>query len=196
VAAEQFGDLFHTPGSLQGAIGPSFRWDILNYGRLLNAIRVQDARFQELAFTYQETVLTAGREAEDGIVSFLKAQEQTDRLIASVNAAARTVEITFDQYRLGAVDFTPVVIFQSTLAQQQDQLVIARGSIALGLIATYRALGGGWDMRLTRDGDGGGGGGHGAILVVPPPDGHGAADAHGAAGGTGGTCVSRPLQLP
>src|SRR5262249_5851207 len=107
VEAEQFGNLFHTPASLIGTIGPAFRWDVLNYGRILNNIRVQDARFQELAFFYQQSVLQAGREAEDSIIGFLTSQEQTDRLVSSVNAAARTVEISFDQYRLGAIDFTP-----------------------------------------------------------------------------------------
>jgi hypothetical protein len=152
VSAEQFGRLFHGSSSMIGDIGPSFRWDILNYGRILNNVRVQDARFQELAFHYQNTVLRAGTEAEDSIVGFLNAQEQTDRLAASSDAAARTLEISYDQYRLGAIDFTPVVLFESTLAQQQDQLATSQGSIALNLIAIYRALGGGWEMRLTRDG--------------------------------------------
>jgi hypothetical protein len=151
LAAEQFGDLFQTPDSMFGQIGPSFRWDILNYGRILNNVRVQDARFQALAFAYQNTVLQAGREAEDSIVAFVRTQEQRDRLAASVDAAGRTLEITYDQYRLGAVDFTPVVLFESTLAEQQDQLVVSRGSIVLNLIGTYRALGGGWEMRLSRE---------------------------------------------
>jgi outer membrane protein TolC len=47
------------------------------------------------------------------------------------------------------VDFTPLFLFQDTLTEQQDQLAVARGNVALGLIATYRALGGGWEMRLT-----------------------------------------------
>lgn len=150
VAAEDAGDLFKTPGSMVGTIGPSVRWDILNYGRLQNAVAVQDARFQQLAFTYQNTVLQAGREAEDSIYAFLKAREQASTLKASVDAAKRTLEITGEQYRLGAVDFTPVFLFQSTLAQQQDQLAVAHGNIALNLIAVYRSLGGGWDMRLKR----------------------------------------------
>jgi outer membrane protein TolC len=152
VAAEHFDDLFRTPDSLFGQIGPSFRWDILNYGRILNNVRVQDARFQALAFEYQNTVLRAGREVEDFLIAFLRTQEQRDRLAASADAAARTLEITYDQYRLGAVDFTPVVLFESTLAEQQDQLVASRGNIVLNLIGTYRALGGGWEMRLARDG--------------------------------------------
>lgn len=148
VEAEQFGTLFHTPGSMIGVIGPGVRWDILNYGRLVNNIRVQDARFQQLAYAYQNQVLQAGREAEDAIVVFLKSQEQAAHLGASVDAAARTVEITKAQYNEGEVDFTPVFLFESILTEQQDQWAVARGDIALGLIALYRALGGGWQIRL------------------------------------------------
>jgi outer membrane protein TolC len=184
VQANQFGKMFHTPDSMIGSIGPSFRWDILNYGRLINNVRVQDARFQELAFFYENTVLRAGSETEDAIIGFLKAQEQTDRLSASVAAAARTVEISFDQYRLGAIDFTPVVLFQSTLAEQQDQFAVSDGNIALNLIAIYRALGGGWDMRLSRDPA------HDGMHAIAMP-GHGSAPAPGMA-----VPVQKPKQTP
>jgi NodT family efflux transporter outer membrane factor (OMF) lipoprotein len=157
--AEHFKDLWHTPESLIGEFGPSFRWDILNYGRIENNVALQDARFQELAFAYQDTVLRAGREVEDALVAFLRFQEQAARLADSVRAAERTVEITAEQYRQGAVDFTPVFLFESTLAEQQDVLAVAQGDIVLSLIQIYRALGGGWEMRLLREGNGCGNGG-------------------------------------
>jgi len=147
VEAEQFGDLFKD-GSMIGEISPGFRWDILNYGRLVNNVRVQDARFQQLAYAYQNQVLEAGRETEDAIVLFLRSQQQARHLAASVDAAARTVDITKEQYNQGEVDFTPVFIFESTLTEQQDQWAVSQGDIALGLIAVYRALGGGWQIRL------------------------------------------------
>jgi NodT family efflux transporter outer membrane factor (OMF) lipoprotein len=153
LAAEQFGQLFHTPGSMTGAIGPQLRWDILNYGRLLNAVRVQDALFEQLAFTYQNTVLTAAREVEDALIGFLRTQTQADSLAASVAAASRTLEIAQDRYREGQGDFFSIYYFEGILTQQQDQLALAQGQIALDLIAVYRALGGGWEMRLNRDND-------------------------------------------
>src|SRR5262249_29114587 len=119
-----------------------------NYGRLINNVRFQDARFQELAYAYQDRVLNAGREAEDAIVAFLRSQEQTKHLDLSVAAAARTVTITEEQYTQGLVDFTAVYLFQTTLTEQQDQLAVAQGDIALGLIGVYRALGGGWEVRM------------------------------------------------
>jgi NodT family efflux transporter outer membrane factor (OMF) lipoprotein len=147
VEAEQFGDLFKS-GSMIGEISPGFRWDILNYGRLVNNVRVQDARFQELAYAYQDQVLIAGQEVEDAIVAFLRSQEQAQHLAESVTAATRTVEITNEQYNQGAIDFTSVFVFQENLTEQQDELARAQGNIALSLIAAYRALGGGWQIRL------------------------------------------------
>jgi NodT family efflux transporter outer membrane factor (OMF) lipoprotein len=154
VKAEDFADLFDTPDSLSGFIGPAFRWDILNYGRIESNVHVQEARFRQLVLAYQEAVLRAGREAEDAAVGFLKEQERARYLTASAAAAARTVEITYDQYRQGAIDFTPVFLFEERLAEQQDQLAASQGQIALSLVDLYRAVGGGWQMRL-KDGSSG-----------------------------------------
>ena len=148
VSAEDFDDLFDTPGSLAGFVGPSFRWDILNYGRIGNNVQAQEARFRQFVLNYQDAVLRANREAEDAIVGFLKAQERTRYLEQSVAAASRTVEISYDQYREGVIDYTPVYLFESTLAEQQDALAFSQGEIALSLVDLYRALGGGWEMRL------------------------------------------------
>jgi NodT family efflux transporter outer membrane factor (OMF) lipoprotein len=151
LTADQFGRMFHTPGSMTGFIMPEFRWDILNYGRILNGVRAQDAIFEQLAFTYQNTVLTAARETEDALIGFLRTQTQKDSLAASVAAARESVRIANDRYQEGGRTVFEVYYFESILTQQEDQLAVAQGQIALDLIAVYRALGGGWEMRLTRD---------------------------------------------
>jgi small subunit ribosomal protein S16 len=74
-----------------------------------------------------------------------KAQERMKYLTDSVVAARRTVEITHDQYRQGAIDFTPVFIFEAALTSQQDDLAQAQADIALSLVDLYRSLGGGWE---------------------------------------------------
>lgn len=145
VAAEDFNGLFKTPGSMTGTIGPAFHWDILNYGRIENNVEIEKARFEQAVANYQQQVLQAGREAEDAVISFLKAQERARALEQSVAAAQRTVDISYDQYREGIIDFTPVFLFEGTLADQQDQLALAHGQIALSLVEMYRALGGGWE---------------------------------------------------
>jgi len=123
---------------------PSFQWKILNYGRIVNNVRVQDARFQQKVLQYHKSVLNAGREVEDALVGFLQSQLQARSLAESVEAGQRSVELVLAQYREGLVDFNRVFTTQTLLVTQQDQLAVARGNIALNLIAVYRALGGGW----------------------------------------------------
>jgi NodT family efflux transporter outer membrane factor (OMF) lipoprotein len=141
------GDLFKTD-SLNYFVGPSFNWPILNYGRLKNNVRVQDARLQGLLINYQDTVLSAAQEVEDGLVGFLRSQDQVRFLSDSVKASERSVNLANVQYRDGAVDYQRVLDTQRALVSAQDSWTVARGNIALNLVATYKALGGGWEQRV------------------------------------------------
>ena len=62
------------------SVGPSVQWNFLNYGQITNNVRVQDAAFQALVADYGNTVLSAQREVEDGLVAFAKAQQRTELL--------------------------------------------------------------------------------------------------------------------
>ena len=80
--------------------------------------------------------------------TFLRGREETEFLTESVAAAQRTLELSLIQYRQGAVDFLRVNQAQVDLVERQNSLVIARATVAQGAIATYRALGGGWETRI------------------------------------------------
>jgi NodT family efflux transporter outer membrane factor (OMF) lipoprotein len=133
------------------SFGPSFRWNILNYGQITNLVRVQDARFQELLITYQNTVLRAQQEVEDALIGFLKSQERAGFLVQSTAAAQRSVDLAILQYREGITDFTTVLTAEQELLTQQDNLASTLGDISRNLVAVYRALGGGWQMREGQD---------------------------------------------
>jgi NodT family efflux transporter outer membrane factor (OMF) lipoprotein len=137
--------------SRTGFFGPSFQWNLFNYGRITNNVRVQDARLQQLLQNFQETVLRAQQEVEDGLVAFLKGQEQVISLTSAVDAAKRTVELATIQYREGATDYTTVLTAQQALLAEEDRLAVSRGDVPQGLISLYRALGGGWELREGRD---------------------------------------------
>ncbi|NTW37801.1 MAG: efflux transporter outer membrane subunit, partial [Syntrophobacteraceae bacterium] len=130
-----------------GSIGPSARWDILNYGRITNNVRVQDARLQELLIAYQNAVLRAQQEVEDSLAGYLRAQENAESLAMSAEAARRSLDLAFIQYQQGITDFTTVLSAQQALLSAQDNLASAVGSISGNLVSLYRALGGGWQIR-------------------------------------------------
>jgi NodT family efflux transporter outer membrane factor (OMF) lipoprotein len=144
------GDIFKSD-SLQYIGGIGFAWDIFNYGRIKNRVRVQDARFQELVVNYKNTVLKAAQETEDGLSAFLRSQEEVAFLKESVAGATRSVELSMTQYREGLVDYQRVLDTQRFQTQAQDLLTSTQGSVSLSVVATYKALGGGWESRVEKD---------------------------------------------
>ena len=137
--------------SWTGSIMPGFSWPILNYGRLKNNVRVQDAEFQEAILNYQNTVLVAAYEVESGLVAFLGTQKEVAYLEKSQKAAKRSLKLSMIRYKEGSSTFTRVLNSQTQLRQVQQSLAKAKGQVTLNLIATYKALGGGWEIRQERD---------------------------------------------
>lgn len=145
--AQNLSQLFAYP-AFNGSAGPSFQWNVLNYGRIASNINLQDAKFQETVLIYRNTVLRANEEAENGLIAFLSAQQRAKLLTESVTATYKAYKIVVSLYRVGTVDFNRVVTIEQNLVQQADLETQARGQIATGLIQVYRALGGGWQIRL------------------------------------------------
>lgn len=149
LAAEDSGDLFRS-GSVQSFGGPTFRWAMFNYGRIKNNVRVEDARFQARVGVYENTVLAAQAEVENGIAGYIGSQRQAVLLSDGVAAAQRAVEIAEAQYQGGTADYTRVLDTQRSLQNEQDRLVSTHGAVALNLVSLYRAMGGGWEIRGDR----------------------------------------------
>ena len=143
----QYFNLF-SPASFIFAVGPQLSWDFLSYGRIKNRVRVEDARFQEAVITYQNSVLEAEQEVEDGIVGFLKTLDATSAQQDAVAAAQRSAELSSLQYKNGAVDYQRVLDADRQLLQQENNLVNLRSSAATNAISLYKALGGGWEMNV------------------------------------------------
>ncbi|MEW6251127.1 MAG: efflux transporter outer membrane subunit [Planctomycetota bacterium] len=150
LAAEDFPDLFRG-NSLQAFGGPSFRWAILNYGRIANNVRVQDAAFQAAISDYENLVLRAQAEVEQAVAGYVGARQQIEPLTQSVDAAARAVAVAQQQYKGGIADYIRVLVAEQFLITEQSRLVATRGTAAQELVTLYRALGGGWELRLGND---------------------------------------------
>jgi outer membrane protein TolC len=148
--ANKLSQLF-TSDAFSGSVGPSFQWNILNYGRIVNNVRFQDATFQQLVAAYQNTVLQAASDVENGLVAFLQSQDRADLLGESAEAGQSAVIGAIWQYSEGTTTFNQYAVIEQALVQQEDSWAQARGQIALGLIQVYRALGGGWQIRLQNE---------------------------------------------
>ncbi|MBF0595319.1 MAG: efflux transporter outer membrane subunit [Candidatus Omnitrophica bacterium] len=128
-------------------LGPSFQWNILNFERIKNNMRAQDAKFQQLILAYQNTILNAQKEVEDNLSAYLKDQDRAELLGKSAEAAQMALDLAIRQYREGTKDFTTVIAAHQALLNEQNNLAIALGGIDSDLISLYRAIGGGWEIR-------------------------------------------------
>ena len=127
--------------------GASFVFPIFNYGRLINQVRVQDAAFQQSVLNYQNVVLTAQQEVEDGLASLSTSKVAAAVLSEAVGAAGRSTELSMVQYKSGETDYTTVLNAADAQLAVEDSLVVAKGNELLSVVAIYRALGGGWQVR-------------------------------------------------
>lgn len=131
--------------------GPSVSWPILNYGQITNAVRVQDAAFQQSLLSYLNLVLQAQQEVQDSITQFIEAKKSEKYLVTADNAAVKSTRLAIIRYREGESDYTPVLDSERQELRVQTSLTQAKGDIPKALVALYRALGGGWQIRGCND---------------------------------------------
>jgi outer membrane protein TolC len=126
--------------SITYAVGPSFVWPFLNYGRIRNSVRVQDARLQQALIAYKETALQA-------MVALEGARHQDDLLRQTVDTALRSTEVAQLRFNEGFADYQRVLSAQQALFAQQSRFVSNKSKVVGSYIALYVALGGGWQVR-------------------------------------------------
>ncbi|HEV2436051.1 MAG TPA: efflux transporter outer membrane subunit [Verrucomicrobiae bacterium] len=124
---------------------------IFNYGRIINQVRVQDAQFQQAVLKYQNTVLAAQQEVENGLASFANEQSALGSLNRAADSARQSTALAMIQYKGGQTDYTTVLTAEQQELSVENAVASTRGNVALGLIAVYRALGGGWEVRGDND---------------------------------------------
>ena len=70
---------------------------------------MEDARFQELAVNYENTVIRAAQEVEDAMVGFLRSQDAVVFLADAVKSSKRSVDLSLIQFREGLVHYQRVL---------------------------------------------------------------------------------------
>ena len=144
------GTLFSS-GSGTSLFGMVAKWNYLVYPISIQGVRVQDARFQEAIANYKETVLSACRDVEDATTIYLKAHEQLPLRTDSAEASRRALDLALALYEKGGLAFNSVLDAAVYRINQEDAAIQARGAVPVSLVATYRALGGGWEIRRGQD---------------------------------------------
>jgi len=140
-------------GSLTWSFGPSVRWRLMEFGRIVSNITVQEERQRQALTLYQQSVLEALEQVETSLANYA-AQRRRSETLAEVNAVnQRAFELAKGEYTVGMISFLSVLDTQRSLFATQTELIRTRQQALVELVNLYESLGGGWPENTTRDED-------------------------------------------
>ena len=131
----------------QYALGAGLTWPVLDFGRVRSRISASQARADQALSGYEQSVAVALEEAEGTLTQFTRNAQQGERLAAAAGAAEDAFRLASLRFQAGSVDFLVVLDAQRQALLTRDALVQAQVAQATGLVAVYRALGGGWPQQ-------------------------------------------------
>lgn len=141
------GNSFSFSDSLTMAVGPTFKWNIFQYGRVKENIRFEDARFQETLTNYNKKVLLAVNEVTNALDAYDLYLKQQALRLQSVNSSIRAYNISMTQYENGQISFQRLLSSVEKMTRAEDSYASIKGNVANQVVALYKALGGGWEAQ-------------------------------------------------
>ena len=143
-ASTALATLFQT-GTFLYSVAGSASETLFAGGRLLAQERGARARYQELAETYEQSVISAFSDVENALAAVEYDGEQYNFANEASTQADLAYHLAELRYRTGSVDFQTVLNAQNAAFQAQESLVQSRLARFSAVIGLTQALGGGWD---------------------------------------------------
>jgi NodT family efflux transporter outer membrane factor (OMF) lipoprotein len=140
------GNLF-TSGANQALGVLGLRWRLFDFGRVDAQIAAARGQEAEVLAAYRLAVLRAAEDVENAFAALVKREAQVGILTQGESSLARARESADAAYRGGVVSLIEVLDADSNLLQVRDAKAQAQTEVARAAIASFRALGGGWDAR-------------------------------------------------
>ena len=131
-----------------GSIGASATQILFNGGLTAAQVDAERALYWQSVATYRQTVLTAFQQVEDQLAALHYLSGQLQQLHRAVADQRKAVDTFLNQFRVGTVAFTTVVLAEIQLLADQEAELMARQNLFLASVNLIVALGGGWDTVL------------------------------------------------
>ncbi|MBI5441994.1 MAG: efflux transporter outer membrane subunit [Deltaproteobacteria bacterium] len=129
------------------SFGPALRLPLFQGGRIRANIEVQNERQAQALLAYEKAFLSALEEVENALAAYGKEEARRRALVEAVAAHERAFATAGALYSSGLTDFLQVLDAQRSLLAAQSQLAESEAAAVSGLVALYKALGGGWEQQ-------------------------------------------------
>ena len=128
------------------SVGPSLSETIFDAGLRRATVQQFVATYNADVASYRETVLTAFQQVEDSMAAVRILSKQIQQQQAAEQSAERYLELANARYYTGVDTYLNVLVAQTTLLQDQQQLATLRIQAMTASVQLIEALGGGWDL--------------------------------------------------
>jgi len=146
VESVSLSDLF-TGGSRFWSIGPTMTVPLFTAGRTSNTVKGFEARQQQAATQYLQTIQQAFREVEDALIFHRKVREIRTERERRVAATRRALSLATLRYERGLSTQLDVLDAQRQLFSAELELASTTRDQFAAVIQLYKALGGGWQSQ-------------------------------------------------
>ena len=146
VESVSLSDLF-TGGSRFWSIGPTMTVPLFTAGRTSNTVKGFEARQQQAATQYLQTIQQAFREVEDALVFHRKVREIRTERERRVAATRRALSLATLRYERGLSTQLDVLDAQRQLFIAELDLASTTRDQLTAVVQLYKALGGGWQSQ-------------------------------------------------
>ncbi|RON09783.1 RND transporter [Pseudomonas brassicacearum] len=126
------------------ALGPSITWAAFDLGSVRARLRAADANAEGALATYEQQVLLALEESENAFSDYGKRQQRLISLIRQSESSRAAADLAQIRYREGTADFLVLLDAQRERLAAEDSQAQAEVDLYRGIVAIYKALGGGW----------------------------------------------------
>ncbi|POA18046.1 RND transporter [Pseudomonas sp. FW300-N1A1] len=126
------------------ALGPSITWAAFDLGSVRARLRAADANADGALATYEQQVLLALEESENAFSDYGKRQQRLISLIRQSESSRAAADLAEIRYREGTADFLVLLDAQRERLAAEDSQAQAEVDLYRGIVAIYKALGGGW----------------------------------------------------
>jgi outer membrane protein TolC len=143
-AAMRGANLF-TSGANQAQGAAGLRWRLFDFGRIDAEVSAAKGQKAETLAAYKLSVLRATEDVEDAFSTLVKREAQERTLARGEASLERARQSSEAAYQSGAVSLIEVLDADSRLLATRDARAVAQTEAAHAAIASFRALGGGWN---------------------------------------------------
>ncbi|PBP49209.1 efflux transporter outer membrane subunit [Pseudomonas syringae] len=126
------------------SLGPSITWAAFDLGSVRAQIRSADADAEGALANYEQQVLLALEESENAFSDYDKRQQRLVSLMRQNDASRSAARLASVQYREGTADFLVLLDAERERLAAEDAQAQAEIELYRGIVAIYKALGGGW----------------------------------------------------